>query len=162
MRYFKLKEDEVILYEGRITHKDGAKFNAKIYITNYSIVTVCVTQGEQGIEIVDVFSLGAEKVKIYKGKPWVKRNMRKIELFTTDGETLFKFPSTIESGKFYRRLVELLTGKTAVERGFAKVKDTMEMVGDSIGINPAEIVKTVATESAKQLPKKILGDNTKK
>ena len=106
--------------------------------------------------------IGAEKVKIYKGKPWVKRNMRRVEIFTTEGEVIFKFPSTIESGKFSRRLVELLTGKTAVERGFEKVKDTIEMVGDSIGINPAEIVKTVANESAKQLPKKILGDNNKK
>lgn len=162
MRYFKLKEDEVILYEGRITHKDGVEFDARIYITNYSIVTVTVDKKDDGVEVVDVCAIGAEKVKIYKGKPWVKRNMRRVEIFTTEGEVLFKFPSTIESGKFSRRLVELLTGKTAVERGFEKVKDTMEMVGDSIGINPTEIVKTVANESAKQLPKKILGDNNKK
>ena len=162
MRYFKLKEDEVILYEGRITHKDDVEFDARIYLTNYSIVTVTVDKKDDGVEVVDVCMIGAEKVKIYKGKPWVKRNMRRVEIFTTEGEVIFKFPSTIESGKFSRRLVELLTGKTAVERGFEKVKDTIEMVGDSIGINPAEIVKTVANESAKQLPKKILGDNNKK
>lgn len=162
MRYFKLKEDEVILYEGRITHKDGVEFNAKTYITNYSLVFVTVDKNQDDLEVVNVQTIGAEKVKIYKGKPWVQRNMRKVELFTTDGETVLKFPSIFESGKFRRSLVELLTGKTAVERGFEKVKETMEMVGDTIGINPAEIVKTVATESAKQLPKKILGSEDKK
>ncbi|MGN1212417.1 MAG: hypothetical protein ACI4TZ_00050 [Christensenellales bacterium] len=138
MKHYDLKEDEVVLYKGKISFADRHT-NTQLVLTNYSIVFITITSeiGEKETAETEVY-LTAD-VKNYKGIPQIKSTANNVEIFFKSTEKEFVFETKNELHKFVSELNKLLTGKTGAERNAEKFKSAIGLVNDTLGV---DIVQT--------------------
>lgn len=127
MNNYKLKENEVVLYKGDITFLESLE-KAKLILTNINIVFVSKEDNE-----VELYPI--EEIKIYEGVPQIKTKGNKVELYLISTEKEIKFTSLIELNKFIKATIQLLTGKNTAERCAEKVKQSIKLVNDTLGID---------------------------
>ena len=131
MDKYQLKEDEVVLYKGSITTNEG--FN-ELILTNLNIVFI----NENNTD-----AYPTADVKIYENKPQVKAKGNKVEIYLKKGEKEFNFKSILETQKFLNAIKKLLTGKTSFERGLTSVKNRLDLVKDTTGIDVVGLTSNI-------------------
>lgn len=139
MENYKLKENEVVLYKGEITLADK-KGNTQLILTNLNIVFITKNKKLFTEEEVNVDFYPVEEIKIYEGIPQIKTKGNIVELYLLSTEKEFTFISKIELHKFMSEAKKLLTGKTTAERNAEKVKNTIKLVDDTLGIDTVSAV----------------------
>lgn len=142
MEYYQLREDEVVLYKGKVVlyGKD-----TQIVLTNHNIVFIPESTAQTEIHSV-------EDIKIYKEQPQVKVKGNTVEIYFLTTEKEFKFKSIFEIPKFTNAVKNLLTGKTKTERGAEKVKKTINLVNETFNIDcvkgVGEIIKNATQKKS--------------
>lgn len=151
MEHYNLKEDEVVLYKGEISMKNG---NTQLILTNLNVVFITIHKRLFGEAIVESNVFPVEDIKIFDGIPQVKSKNLNVEMYFKTAEIEFSFESKSELHKFVSATNELLTGKTGAERNAEKVKDAIDLVNDTLGI---DIVKSAGELVKSGVPGKIAG-----
>ncbi len=142
MEYYNLAEDEVVLYKGDVRFC-GKPNSSQLVLTNKNLVFITKTKklfGESEAETT-VYSL--EDVKIYEGVPQVKTKSFDVEIYLKTTELEFAFDSKSELMKFQSAITKRLTGKTGFERGAEKVKDKIDVVNDTFGVDVVKSTEDV-------------------
>lgn len=144
MENYTLQENEVVLYKGEeISCAEKRGFWIELILTNIALVLIVKKQKLFGKGQVFVETYPVQDIKVYNGIPQIKQQGAVVELYLLGGEQTLEFPSKKEAHKFAETAVELLTGKTAFERGVDKTKDTVATVDGALGINTVGTVKNV-------------------
>lgn len=96
---------------------------------------------------------------MYEGVPQVKAKSNDVEIYLKTKELEFGFQSKSEVYKFRSAIIKLLTGKTGFERGADKVKDKIDVVNDTFGVDVVksteDVVKNGIVESIGGLFEKV-------
>lgn len=143
MNEYKLKSDESVLFKGNGSI-EGIKGSAKIQLTNYNIVLdISAKKNLFSKADTSVLVYPINKIKVYKNEPQVKAKGYKVEIYLEDEQITLSFISKVEAQKFILKAKELITGKTIQSRGIGKIKDTLDMVDDTLGIDVADVAKGV-------------------
>lgn len=99
------------------------------------------------------------EIKMYEGVPQVKAKSNDVEIYLKTKELEFGFQSKNEVYKFRSAIIKLLTGKTGFERGADKVKDKIDVVNDTFGVDVVksteDVVKNGIVESIGGLFEKV-------
>ena len=148
MSEYRLQANEVELYSGQVAYQDAhgksiAKGSVTLTLTNQSIVFTICNKKMFGKEEVAVESFPVTDVKIYNEAPQIKQAGTTVTLYLVSGEKYVDFFSKIEAWKFVSKATELLTGKTMAERGAGKLRNALNLVDDTLGINTVDTVKDV-------------------
>lgn len=146
MENYQLKADEVVLYKGNVT-LNGFEEVTQLILTNYNVVFITKSNIDNQ-EIINVETFLVADIKIYKEVPQVKRNGLNVEIYFTTGEKEFNFASKSELNKFIKEITELITGKTKTERKVSQVKDTIDFIDNTFGIDTVDLVSTAIKNGA--------------
>lgn len=144
MDTYKLKADESVLYKGDV-RVEGVKGNATLQLTNYNIVLNISTKknlfskAETSIQVYPV-----DAIKIYNEKPQIKVKGYKVEIYFEKEEIILNFYSKMNASKFNLKATELITGKNIPTRGVDKIKNTLDMVDDKLGLDVVGVAKGIA------------------
>lgn len=139
MEHYNLAEDEVVLYKGCVKFKDKLQ-DSLLILTNKFLVFITKQAENNDESDVETQVFSVSDIKIYKDIPQVKIESNKIEIYLKAEELEFEFDKTKgESKKFYRAIIELLTGKTSFERNVCSVKNKVDLVNDTFDV---DVVKT--------------------
>lgn len=144
MENYDLEENEVVLYKGNVslTKQKGI---TELILTNINFVLITKYKKLFSKEQVSVETYPIEEIKYYNGIPQIIKKGHLIELYFLNEETEFTFESRNEARKFVNATMKLLTHKTAFERvvenGIDKVKGTIDIVDNKLGVNTVEITK---------------------
>lgn len=137
-----LQDDETILYRGSARRENGNSA-IEVILTNLRLVLVATINRVFAKSQCDVDVYAVKDVKFYNDMPQVKQKNTLVEVFLIGGEVTIVFNSSIEAAKFANAMLQLLTGKTVAARGAQKVKETVGLVDDTLGINTVDTVKNV-------------------
>lgn len=143
MAAYSLQSNESVLYKGNATIKDK-KGKAELMLTNLNVVIVfTVKKGlfSKAEEFAEVYPV--QEIKIYEGQPQLKQKGTALEIYFTNYELQIHFDSILEITKFKMAATKLLTGKSAQGRGAEKVKGTLNLINDTLGIDTAGTIKGV-------------------
>ena len=144
MEKYKLKADEVVLYKNADVYFSNENAQVFLMLTNHAVVMQVTAK--KLLQEVEEYSLvyPKENIKVYHGEPQVKQKGAVVEIYFTDAEYELEFSAKKEAHKFVVECLNLLTEKTSFERGVGKVKDSIAVVDDTLGINTVEAVKAGA------------------
>ena len=134
MENYDLEEDEVVLYKGFVK-LSGEKAVTELILTNINFVFITKLKKLFAKEEVQVDTYPVNEIKFYKGEPWIKRSGQHAELYFRNDEVEFDFVSKGECRKFVSVALNLITNKNTFERGVEKVKETIAMVDNSVGVD---------------------------
>jgi hypothetical protein len=140
---YSLQPDETILYERDVTIQ-GQERTSRLMLTNLNIV---MTEYEKNSlfakkdETHTVYSV--QDIKIYEDLPQVLQKGKHIRILFLFQELNLEFDSFIEANKFRMALFKLVTGKTAPARSAKKVKNAIEIIDDTLGIDTVGTTKAV-------------------
>lgn len=142
MQNYELKEDEVVLFKGVGTLSDR-EGKTELMLTNLNIVfstnyKTLFKKEELYVEARPITSL-----KVYEEIPQIKEKGQMIEMYFADTELDFVFDAKSDVHKFKDEVIKLFTGKSKSERNAEKVKNTIKLVDDTLGINSVELVGNV-------------------
>lgn len=143
MRNYSLQSNETILYKGEV-FLPNRKGSAEITLTNLNIVLSTTirkklfSKAEIEVEFYPVIN-----IKLYNEEPQIKQKGNDIEMFFTDRELLMRFNSKIEMTKFKMAAIKLVRGKSLHVRGADKVKETLNLVNETLGVDTLQTVKGV-------------------
>lgn len=137
MEHYKLKSDEVVLYEGQVDLKDR-KGSTKLVLTNLNVVFINKYKRLFAQEEITVLEYPINEIKVYKDIPQVKIKENSAQIYFFEGEELIYFYSKKELHKFCNQVYELITGQTVAQKNAQKVKETINLVDDTLGINTVE------------------------
>lgn len=143
MEHYQLQEQEVVLYKGEARCVERRKW-ADVLFTNVAVVLILKKRKLFAKPEISVETYPTDGIKVYKDKPQVIRKAEKIEIYTTMGEITLQFTSRSEAKKFENATWEHLTDKGALQRRLEKVKNTIDCVDSTMGINTVGTVKEVA------------------
>ena len=153
MQNYDLEENEVVLYKGQVSQKKQ-KGLTELLLTNINFVLINKQKKLFSKEIVNVETYPIIELKYYNGVPQVIKKGNLIELYFLNEEIEFNFDSRNEARKFVNTTLNLLTNKTTFERTAEKVKETISVVDNTLGIDSVQL-----TENA--LKDGLLGKTTK-
>lgn len=139
MDNYSLKPDETILFQG------DAYDGIQVILTNHNLIIVKKKEKLFSKTDVTVEVYPKEEIKIYKDVPQIKANNCNVMIYLLSKEIQIEFKTRGEVHKFTSAAFELLTGKTAFARGAEKVKNAVDVVDNTLGINTVETVKSVVT-----------------
>jgi len=142
MDNYKLKPEEVVFYKGDVTLK-GKKGNTELLFTNLNVVFINKYKRLFSKEEITVFTYPTNEIKMYEGVPQIKHKGNEVEIYFKDAEVEFEFDSRIQVSKFINETNKFLTGESTVQKGAKKVKDTIGMVDDTLGINTVQATGNV-------------------
>ena len=142
MEHYELKSDEVILFENQNVCVRGEKGKVQLFLTNYAIVVINKIKKLFEKAQFEVFEFSIGDIKVYHNEPQVKQKGLFVEVFMRDREIVFAFESKRDAHKFVVACLDLLTQKTSFERSASKVKDTVAVVDDALGVDTVGAVKT--------------------
>lgn len=139
MSNYELGAAEVVLYEGD-TSSNLHKGTLKITLTSDRIIL----EKEKGFfkkerELVDIILL--ETVKFYNDVAQIKQKGSSVEVQTTEKNITFEFSGMIEARKFTGKLVDASTGTTLAKRSSDKIKNAIDMVDDTLGLDTRGTVR---------------------
>ena len=135
MEHYQLKTDEVVLYKGNEVYYRGENKEIELILTNYAIVAIKKVKKLFKAPVVNVSIYPVGEIKRYKNLPQIKQEGGDVEVYLVDKEVAFRFVSKNNAGKFVSACLELLVEKSAFERAATKVKDTIAVVDDTLGID---------------------------
>ena len=150
---YNLGANEVVLYKGEITML-GKQQTVKLVLTNENIVFGGVNQDNHNEEVYSINS-----IKMYKGVPQIIIKGHNVELYLTTKVIEFSFIKKSELLKFRNAAIELLTGKTKVERGAEKVKGAIHLIDDTLNIDIVKATGNLISTNVSSLVEKV-GDAT--
>ena len=142
MENYKLKSDEVVLYEGEVSLK-GQKGSTDLILTNLNVVFINKYKRLFAKEEITVLEYPVNEIKIYKDIPQLKVKENSVQIYFFEGEEVIYFYSKKQMHSFCNQVQELLTGQTTAQRNAKKVKDTIALVDDTLGINTVEATGNV-------------------
>jgi len=93
------------------------------------------------IKTIDIVMLN--NIKNYKGKIQIQQKGNDIYIQTIKENFTIKFNSKLNAIKFLTKITDAVTGTTIAERGTKKVKETIEKIDDTLGIDTKDVVKSV-------------------
>lgn len=153
MESYSLQTNEVILYKSEPCN------GIEIMLTNLNIIILKKTQKLFKKAQVETFVYSKDDIKVYNGVPQVKQKDSSVEIFLSSEEIKVNFYSRIEAHKFVNSVYELLTGKSITMRGAEKVKNAINLVDTTLGIDTMNTVKNVMENG---IPGSLLGGIGKK
>lgn len=130
------------MYKGNVILKDK-KGETELVLTNINLVFINIKKKTFEKEEVTVLEYPVDSVKMYEGMPQIKFKGAAVEIYLLDREIEFEFLSKIEAMKFNSATTKLLTGTTAAQRNAKKVKETIELVDDTLGIDSVQATGNV-------------------
>lgn len=140
---YSLQADETILYERDVTIQ-GQKRTSHLMLTNLNIViTDFVKRSVLAKEEKEFTTYPVEDIKIYEGKPQIIQKGKNVKILFLSQELDLVFDSIIEVKKFNMAATKLVTGKSASARGSEKVKNAINIIDDTLGIDTVGTAKTV-------------------
>ena len=145
---YRLQADEVQLYSGSVYCCDSngkaiVKNPVPFMLTNINLVFTFKTKKLFQKEETSIEILPISNIKMYNGMPQIKHDGHMVAIFLTTCEKYLSFESKVEARKFVSQTTNLLTGQTMIERGAGKLRDTLHLVDDTLGINTIDTVKNV-------------------
>ncbi|NMB29786.1 MAG: hypothetical protein GX991_07020 [Clostridiaceae bacterium] len=143
MAAYSLRPDETILYERDVTIQ-GQERSSRLMLTNLNIVITEYVKSSlfaKEEETHTVYSV--QDIKIYEDLPQVLQKGKHIRILFLYQEISLDFNSLIEANKFRMTLFKLVTGKTAPARSAKKVKNAIEIIDDTLGIDTVGTTKAV-------------------
>ncbi|MCD7732304.1 MAG: hypothetical protein LUH56_02540 [Oscillospiraceae bacterium] len=147
MENYQLAIDEVILYDGETT-SSNYKGRLKVTLTSQRIIIEKENMfTKKATELLDEIPIST--IKVYNEAPQVKRKGHEVDIQTESKNLKIEFFSSIESGKFENKIVDLMTGTTAGVRTSNKVKGALDVVDDTLGLNTRETVKGILENGVK-------------
>lgn len=160
MKNYKLREDEVVLYKGRAYRNTKGRKMAELLLTNLFFVLEEENNSLVGEINTEIFVYPIEEIKIYKNKPQVIRKDTLIEVYAKGGEEYLEFLSKAEAKKFVDKAWEEITNKTKTQRRIDKVKETVDYVDETFGIDTIQITKDVITNKKQShITEEVITDN---
>ena len=143
MEQYKLKNDEVVLFEKSVQLINSQNSLTNMILTNFSIVfentkRIGLFKTEKTMEQYPV-----KDIKIYDGKPQVVKSNGNVVIYLTNGELTVHFYSAFDSSKFINAINTLIIGEGAATRGAEKVKKALSLVDDTLGISVTGAVSGV-------------------
>lgn len=149
MSNIKLNDDEVVLYEGTVGFK-GKPGNQLLTLTSQKMVF----EKETGVfkkerEIVNEIEL--HTVKFYHDAAQIKQRGAEVDMQTTVGNFTLVFAGMFEARKFTNKVLEAVTDMTLLKRGATNVKNTIETVDDTLGVDTRGTVKGFFEQGLKGL-----------
>ena len=158
MEHYNLDEDEVVLYKGDVVFKEKTQ-STQIVLTNKNLVFINVAKKLFAHDEIETQIYPVNEIKMYEGVPQVKAQSNEVEIYLKTKELEFGFQSKNEVYKFRSAIIKLLTGKTGFERGADKVKDKIDVVNDTFGVDVVksteDVVKNGIVESIGGLFEKV-------
>lgn len=158
MEHYNLDEDEVVLYKGDVVFKEKTQ-STQIILTNKNLVFIDVVKKIFAHDEIETQIYPVNEIKMYEGVPQVKAKSNDVEIYLKTKELEFGFQSKNEVYKFRSAIIKLLTGKTGFERGADKVKDKIDVVNDTFGVDVVksteDVVKNGIVESIGGLFEKV-------
>ena len=147
MANYDLQADEVVLYEGSATSniQKGSLFVA---LTSKKLVL----EKEKGIfkkerELVDIILL--DTIKFYNDAAQIKQKGDTVEIQTATINLTLTFSGMIEARKFTGKIVDAATGTTLAKRSSDKIKDALNMVYDTLGLDTRGTIKGILENGVK-------------
>ena len=160
MRNYKLKEDEVVLYKGKAYRNTKGRKIAEVLFTNLFFVVEIENDSLVGEGDSEIFAYPIEEIKIYKGKLQIIRKDAQVEVYAKSGEEYLEFLSKAEAKKFVDKAWEEITNKTKTQRRIDKVKETVDYVDETFGIDTIQITKDVITNKKQShIAEEVITDN---
>lgn len=160
MKHYNLDEDEVVLFKSTILVSEN-KESAEIILTNKNFVIVNEKKKLSDKEKTDVKVYLVEDIKRYNGIPQIIQKKEVVELYFLHDEVEFFFHSRIDAHKFVRAALNLLTGKTTLERNVEKVKNTISIVDNSLGIDSIDLARKAVQSGAIGKTKNVISQGAK-
>ena len=146
MENYDLEENEVVLYKGFV-NVPNIKGTTELILTNINFVLITKHKKMFSKEQVLVDAYPVNEIKYYKDEPQVLKKGQHVELYFTTGETEFDFVSKRECKKFVDAARNLITNKNKFERGVEKVKNTVSIVDNTVGVaNVAKVAGFVISK----------------
>ena len=136
---YKLREDEVVLYKGFVTLTDTGE-TKQLLLTNLNLVFISKYKKLNTDTEIIVDAIPVGDIKKYQEEPQIKAKGTSVEIYFLTKEIEFDFTTKSDLHKFVHEAKNLLTGKTTAERGAQKVKNSIKLVDDALGINTVSAV----------------------
>ena len=142
MENYKLRADEVVLYKGDVAlkNKNGT---TELILTNINLVFINRYKKLFSKEEIIILEYPVHSIKMYEGEPQIKAKSNIVEIYLLETEIEVEFNSKMELYKFINATNKLLTGKSSVQKGAKKVKDAIDLVDDTLGINTVQATGNV-------------------
>lgn len=153
MENYSLQSNEVVLYKGnasidkRKSNTEGFLTNItfrEVMLTNINIVLILKSKKMFSKEEIDIQVFPVADIKIFNDIPQIKQSDYKVVIYLINEEITLSFPTKSEARKFVGAVYEFVTGKSLSERGASKVKGTINVVNDALGIDAVDTLKNVA------------------
>lgn len=160
MENYELEQDEVVLYKGKVSLPQ-LKGETELILTNYNFVLITKQKKLFSKEKLFVETYPVVEIKFYKGVPQVLKKGHLVELYFLNDETEFTFESGSECRKFVNVSMNLLTNKNLFERSVDKIKSSISIVDNSLGINSKSIAETAIKNGVIGKTTNVLGKSIK-
>ena len=144
---YKIDKDEVILYEG-IAGYNKNYINHNIILTSKKII-IELKKGlfKKTKELINILEL--KDIKKYNDNYQVTQKSNEIKIQSVNENISLFMMSTIEAKKIQTKIMDLLTNTTIIDRSTKKIKDTINTIDDTLGVNSKEIVSNIITKGLK-------------
>ena len=146
MENYDLEENEVVLYKGLVLLPQ-TKGITELILTNINFVLITKHKKLLAKDQVNVETYAVNEIKYYNGNPQVIKKGNLIELYFLNEEVEFTFDSRNEARKFVNATLTLLTNKSTLERRTEKVKNTISVIDNALGINSMGITGNILSNS---------------
>lgn len=152
MDNYNLQPNEVIVFKGncQLSKTDEKILNSMIdnssidlILTNLNLVFINKSKKMFSKEKIDVEIYPTSEIKIYNDAPQINQKNNIVEIFFSDSEKSIVFTTSHEARKFVGKALELLTGKNLSNRVSDKIKGSINLVDDTLGIKTVDTVKNV-------------------
>jgi hypothetical protein len=154
MNHYTLREDEVLLYKGKAYRSTKGRKQVDVLLTNLCVVLIVKYDALIDQKETEILTYPIEEIKVYKNKPQVNRKDAQVEIYAKSGEEYLEFLSKADAKKFADIAWEEITNKTKLQRKIDKVKETVDYVDESFGIDTVQITKDTVKDGVVQ---KVLG-----
>lgn len=122
MNHYALREDENLLWQGKVIRVGKKRENAELILTTLCMVLLIKSKGLFGKERIKKQVYNLNEIKKNKETPEIKRKAKIVEILTVKGEEKIQFYEKEDAKDFAKEALEQITGKGAVGRFFDKTK----------------------------------------
>ena len=126
-------------------------------LTNLSLVFVSTIKRAFQKPEIKVKKFPVNEIKMYNGTPPDQADRQGVHHLLPQLRSNFYFLSATDSFRFNNQAMELLTGKSATARSAEKVKSTLDLVDNTLGIHTAGTVQAALSKSVTRTAVGVLG-----
>lgn len=144
---YEIANDEIVLYTGTVGYEKST-LNTLFTLTSKKMIF----EKEKGVfkktkELIDIIPL--EDIKVFNEEVQSKQKFNEIHVQTVKKNFTIYLFGIIEAKNVNSKIINAISGTTTMERGSKKVKNTLDIVDDTLGINSRNIVKGVLENGIK-------------